>query len=699
MNEGRAMKTWLRAWTVALLCAAAAASQAQSADADPPGRVGRIGQTQGQVWIYGGDVGEWIAAARNRPVTTGDRIATDGAGKAEIDIGSTTLLLDGGTEIEIARLDDEAMHVELHDGSVAARLRSGEAAREFELLTAEARFRPDRAGLYRHDRIDERTQVTVLRGQGLLQGEGSAVTVTGGQRAEMWRDGGTQYSLTEPVRDAFAAWVQERDRADARSASTRYVSPEMTGVDDLDRHGRWEQSDEYGALWVPRVVVAGWAPYRYGHWVFMQPWGWTWVDDAPWGFAPFHYGRWVHVRNRWCWAPGRWVARPVYAPALVGWIGGPHVSVTIGIGAAPTVGWFPLAPRETYVPGYRVSVGYVHKVNHSHVTHVQNVTTIVHSPGTVVQRTNYANRRLDHAVTFVPTQVMTSRQPVGGVAWNARDPRSRDWSRAPVMPAAPVTAPPVRGGGEVRVVPGRGEVRVAPPPPMRAVPRERVVQPPRDPGASPSRDPGVRPGVPPRGAPDGSPDFGRAPRQPLPMPSDPRPELGRVPRPDPVVPMPAPVPRAVPPQAMPNIVAPQDRGDRGDRDRGERFDRGDRGDRIDHRPAPLPKQERREFPGQGNDDGPRRVVPAPLPAPSPQPMPERREPRGNGHEGARPAITAPAPAAMPAARPQPQMQAPPQPQPQLDPGRRSAPMVAPPQGREGRGGDGRESRGGRGERG
>ena len=693
------MKTWMRAWTAALLYTAAAALQAQPAEVDPPGRVGRIGQTQGQVWIYGGDVGEWIAAARNRPVTTGDRIATEGSAKAEIDIGSTTLLLDGGTEIEIARLDDEAMQVELHDGSVAVRLRSGEAAREFELLTAEARFRPDRAGLYRHDRFDERTQVTVLRGQGLLQGEGSAVTVAGGQRAEMWRDGGTQYALTEPVRDAFAAWVQDRDRADARSASTRYVSPEMTGVDDLDRHGRWEQHDEHGALWVPRVVVAGWAPYRYGHWVFMHPWGWTWVDDAPWGFAPFHYGRWVHVRNRWCWAPGRWVARPVYAPALVGWIGGPHVSVSIGIGSAPTVGWFPLAPREVYVPGYRVSVGYVHKVNHSHVTHISNVTTIVHSPHTVVQRTNYANRRLDHAVTFVPTQVMTSRQPVGGAAWNARDPRSPDRARAPAVPAAPVTAPPVRGGGDVRVVPGRGEVRIAPPPPMRATPRERVVQPPRDSGAPPARDPGVRPGFPPRGVPDSAPDFGRTPRQPLPLPSDPRPELGRVPRPDPT-PMPAPVPRAMPPQAAPNIVAPQGRSERGDRDRGERFDRGDR---MEQRPAPMPKQERREFPGHGGDDGARRVVPAPMPVPVPQPMPERREPRGNGHDGARPGLGAPPPAAMPAARPQPPMQPPPQPQPQFDPGRRSAPMVAPPQGREGRGGDGRgdgrESRGGRGERG
>ena len=58
-----------------------------------------------------------------------------------------------------------------------------------------------------------------------------------------------------------------------------------------------------------------------------RPWGWTWIDDAPWGYAPFHYGRWAHVRNRWCWVPGPRHVRAVYAPALVGWVGSPGVSV------------------------------------------------------------------------------------------------------------------------------------------------------------------------------------------------------------------------------------------------------------------------------------------------------------------------------------------------------------------------------------
>lgn len=677
-------RTWMpprAAWAVfaALLfgLAGCATSSAQpmepppppGADADPPGRVGRIGDTRGQVWIYDDAAGEWITAARNRPVTSGDRVATEGNARAEIDVGSTTLLLDGGSEIEAVRLDDDTMQFQLHDGSVAARLRSGDAAREFELLTGEARLRPDRAGLYRVDRVDERTQASVWRGQALLQGDGAAVTVMPGQRAEMWRDpgGAAQYAIADPRRDAFAAWVQERDRADARSASTRYVSPEMTGVDDLDRHGRWEHSDEYGALWVPRVVIAGWAPYRYGHWVFLHPWGWTWVDDAPWGFAPFHYGRWVHYRGHWCWAPGRYVARPVFAPALVGWVGGPRFSVSISVGA-PAVGWFPLAPHEVYVPGYRVSPRYVRNVNVTHVTNITNVTTIVNAPDRYVQGARYANRGVDNAVTFVPSNVMTSRQPVGAHAWDARDPRSRDWDRAPVAPAAPVLAPVPRvaPGGSVRAVPGRGDVRVAPPP--RAVPRERLPLP---------ADAGVRPGAPqPRsGAGDGVPDFARSPRQPMPTPYDGRPELGRVPRPDAPSVVPQPVPRVAP------APVPQ-RVERVDRDRNDRVERVERDAPREQRPTPIPKIERREFSGPAGPG-------ATPPQQQPQQPQQHQQPR-----------VMPPPAAMPAPAPRVQ-QAPPQPSPQFQP--RAPRDDAGGSGREGRGGGHngpeRESRGGRGERG
>ena len=125
----------------------------------------------------------------------------------------------------------------------------------------------------------------------------------------------------------------------------------MTGYSDLDHYGGWQGNQQYGEVWYPSQEPADWAPYRDGRWISVPPWGWTWVDQQPWGFAPFHYGRWAYMGNRWGWVPGRYVPQPVYAPALVAFVGGAGIGAAVG-GAGPAVGWFPLAPNEPYWPSY-----------------------------------------------------------------------------------------------------------------------------------------------------------------------------------------------------------------------------------------------------------------------------------------------------------------------------------------------------------
>ncbi|MBL8301621.1 MAG: FecR domain-containing protein, partial [Ideonella sp.] len=276
--------------------------------ADPPGRAGRVAEVQGTVWLFHPEVGEWMAAERNRPLTGGDRLSTEAGGRIEVRIGSTALRLDANTELEVVELDDDRFELALRAGSLAVRVRTAEAARELLLTTDDGRFTVSRPGRYRLDRVDDASVLTVWSGQAGYEANNSALTVQAGQRAEFWLDRHQrpQYSLGEPRSDAFAAWASELDRNADRSVASRYVSPEMTGAEDLDRYGRWEQDPEYGALWLPREVPVGWAPYSQGHWSWVAPWGWTWVDAAPWGFAPFHYGRWVYVRNSWCWTPGRY---------------------------------------------------------------------------------------------------------------------------------------------------------------------------------------------------------------------------------------------------------------------------------------------------------------------------------------------------------------------------------------------------------
>ncbi len=57
----------------------------------------------------------------------------------------------------------------------------------------------------------------------------------------------------------------------------QYVSRDVIGYEDLDEHGSWRVVEGYGNVWVPNRVAADWAPYRDGHWAWVDPWGWTWV--------------------------------------------------------------------------------------------------------------------------------------------------------------------------------------------------------------------------------------------------------------------------------------------------------------------------------------------------------------------------------------------------------------------------------------
>ncbi len=137
----------------------------------------------------------------------------------------------------------------------------------------------------------------------------------------------------------------------------------MTGFAELDAAGTWESTSEYGIVWVPAGLFADWAPYRDGHWRWIAPWGWTWIDNQPWGFVTSHYGRWAFIGEHWAWVPGTFVAQPVYVPAAVAFLGTAGVGLSVADSAGPAIGWFPLAPGEVYWPSYARNLDYVRHVN------------------------------------------------------------------------------------------------------------------------------------------------------------------------------------------------------------------------------------------------------------------------------------------------------------------------------------------------
>lgn len=376
---------------------------AQDADVDPPARVAHLNYFSGNVSFAPSGSDQWANAYLNRTLAQGDQIWADDRGRAEVHIGSSALRLNERTSLQITALDDRSTQLKLTEGTLSFRVRDLADDESFEVDTPNLAFALREPGEYRVtvDPANDRTIVTVRKGRGMLYGnEGNSNDIETSEQIEF---GGTDLheisATTRPRYDAFDDWVTERNRGEDGSVSARYVSREVIGYQELDRYGSWNSDPQYGSVWVPSVRVVDWAPYRYGHWVWIAPWGWTWVDDQPWGYAPFHYGRWVQLRSRWAWVPGPRHIRPVYAPALVAFVGGRSggTSWSISVGS-PGVAWFPLAPGEAFRPAYRVSPRYVTRVNNTiNVTHVTNV---------------YVNQRRPHAVTSMRAQDFVQGHPV-----------------------------------------------------------------------------------------------------------------------------------------------------------------------------------------------------------------------------------------------------------------------------------------------
>jgi hypothetical protein len=462
---------------------------------DPPGRVGRLAQVEGQVWLYDNDQAVWLQVQRNWPITNGDRLTTDADSRAEIRIGSTTVRLGPDSDVEAAQLDDERIELQLHDGSLALRVRAADAAREVGVTTTEGRFEPEGVGSFRVDRRDDASEATVWRGVLRFQAADRALTLTPGRRARLTLEGPWRATRVEWRRnevDFFADWVLRADEADPDRAvsgsSAALVSPEMTGWEDLDRYGHWQRDRDFGTVWLPSGVDADWAPYRDGQWVYARPWGWTWVDDAPWGFAPFHFGRWVFARDRWAWSPGEYVHRPSFAPALVGWVGPPPRWRDNDRRPPPPQSWVPLAPGEHFRP-WQPPRGLAPQVGRDAGPARRDPRDPGRDRGRDAPRDNaetgrdtrpgtapppgFANQAVKGAVTQVPSEDVPWRWPAPRMRSDRNRPRiddplaasaaARTGSGAVANPASPGLDRPALGGPVGRAAePGRS---TAPPPP------------------------------------------------------------------------------------------------------------------------------------------------------------------------------------------------------------------------------------------
>jgi hypothetical protein len=425
------MKSTMRFLCAVITCTAFWAPLNAQSD-DPPARVARLSFLSGSVSFEPSGESQWNQASANYPLSAGDRLFADRGGEAEFETGNVAVRLSGDTDVTVTNLSDQLIQLGLAEGVMRLRAYNLISGNSIEVDTPNAALTLLRNGNYRIESYanDDATFVVVNSGDLEISGNGIDQTLHSGQAAKLTGSNPVRIAwATPPGYDSFDNWCNDRDRRFVNSASQQYVGGYVPGYYELDQYGSWTTVAAYGPVWYPAGVPGDWVPYRYGRWAWVEPWGWTWIEEEPWGFAPFHYGRWAFIGARWGWIPGEPVIRPVYAPALVAFVG--H-GISIAVSAGPPVAWFPLGPREPYFPWYHHTDTYLRQVNVTNVRNVTNITTITNV--TNVRNITYVNRTV--ATTAVSSETFRRGEPVERQAYRVDRDRA---ARAEVIPHPDIT--------------------------------------------------------------------------------------------------------------------------------------------------------------------------------------------------------------------------------------------------------------------
>jgi hypothetical protein len=377
---------------------------------------------------------DWAEIGVNYPIISGDNVWASAGGRAEVDYGGGQFRLAGATNIHVSRLDDRQLALFVAEGAVILRVRALDPGDVVRIDAPTAQVQIARPGLYRIDVVPDQltTTLTVREGEALVSLQSALPRALRGRRCRS--SARIRPSPTaQRRRRRRLRRVERRSRSLLRAQSLGGVRVAADGR--RRRAGPIRRVADLSGLrrrLVPHAVPYGWAPYADGYWINVGPWGATWVDAAPWGYAPSHYGRWAWIGGRWGWCPGGYVARPIWAPALVAWRGGPGWGLSASYGT-PVYGWVPLGWRDPYIPPWN---------NCS-----SRCWTLYNQPYGVALRerprampTTWSNLNVPGAVTAVPGHALTASRSIASE--RIRVP-VQTASAAPALASAP-TMPPMR---------------------------------------------------------------------------------------------------------------------------------------------------------------------------------------------------------------------------------------------------------------
>ncbi len=315
-----------------------------------PVRLARFAYVSGNVsWRPAAD-SEWSKGSINLPLRQGAQVWVTDGGRAEIQFDDGAVLrLGNGAVITLQTLysDAQGEFTEIKMTGGVSMLRARNAQSVYQIDTPVVSIKVSGRARVRVG-AGNGAEVAVRSGEATVEGPQGKTQVRSGQYLDA-QDATTPFDLSPlPGADSWDRWNDSRDeRIDALAdgESKRHLPANIDIVaGDLDAYGSWRDDAQYGSVWCPRDVGAGWRPYHDGHWTWVTPFGWTWVSDESWGWAPYHYGTWVCQPYGWAWCPGP--VNQYWCPGVV------HFSQYEG-----RIGWCPLAPSEVRYPSY-LSIGF-----------------------------------------------------------------------------------------------------------------------------------------------------------------------------------------------------------------------------------------------------------------------------------------------------------------------------------------------------
>jgi len=458
---------------------------------EAPGGYAMVRALEGEVHIRKGDLDETLS--RGTPIAEGDVVESRGRGVLQLGDG-TRVAFGGATRFTVAALftdkkGEKQVLFRLDYGRLRVLL-GGQSDTRFRVDTPSGTATClDKGSFTVEAERDRVVRLKVHSGRVVFANERDEARITAGDRLTVYspQDGLDRLrSFNTYDGDDFDRWS---DRAmvipggeswDKGPSEIRYYA------NDLDGHGRWVHSDEFGSVWQPNGVADDWRPYYRGRWAPYSS-GMTWVSDEPWAYTTYHHGRWNwSLGIGWCWIPGIH-----YSPAWVAWNHTPGY-----------YGWAPLGYYNTpahwgygaWGGGYAWNVVSVNHIN------MVNVHTRIHSNAHVLRTFNGGTgsttwtgggRELrapwqrtplivSHTEFRNPGQIQTAfqrdvnRDRMGAYERQAQAATGRTIIRRDIRPAGPAEARPgsPATGGPARIpFEDRNRLRPA----ERTAPRERTM--------------------------------------------------------------------------------------------------------------------------------------------------------------------------------------------------------------------------------